>query len=140
LDKYTHQIIDNLFEKYYGWKARSSSVFVEGENNPPNYYGDNIWAFFAIGNFDYLWSIKNIDFLMTSNKIKSQIPMLSIEKIKTVEEYKEKLKKIIKEDYILNNNLKIALEKHPYNEIMVKCKEYYLIQKNFYLNNIKGKL
>jgi len=52
-----HDMMDDYFRKFYGWKARSEGVFVIGHRKPirTNNYGKP-YIFVPIGKYEYLWN------------------------------------------------------------------------------------
>lgn len=56
----THTLIDNYFEKKFGIRYRSKSVFVSGSKGSAEYYG-SVYAVFPIGEFTFIWSPKVVD-------------------------------------------------------------------------------
>ena len=51
-----HNMLDSIFRKKFGWKARSEGVFTSSDTNLPDY--GTTYLFFPIGQFKYLWSPK----------------------------------------------------------------------------------
>jgi len=52
-----HDMMNDYFRKFYGWKARSEGVFVIGHRKPirTNNYGKP-YIFIPIGKYEYLWN------------------------------------------------------------------------------------
>jgi len=141
-----HKISNKLFNKHFGWNARSNALFVMGSDNPPTFYGTNIWAIFPIGPIKYVWSQRNKDWLtaLTSMSLKLTGETASSDIIKSdkedkITQFTEYMDFKIKEEY-QDSYLGSALNSYPYNEIMVKCKEYYMINKDFYIEWVKHEI
>lgn len=103
----SHKIMDNIFKKKYGWKARSEGVFVTGDRSITHAYGIT-YIYFPIGKYKYLWSpnIHDLGTEIVSDRIK-----------------------LITDNYT-NKNLKLAAKSN--NEIIFKVKEYYVVDENYY--------
>ena len=52
----THNILDKLFKKKFGWKARSNAIFCTGNIHTAAAYGKNVYMIFPIGKYKFLWS------------------------------------------------------------------------------------
>lgn len=50
-----HQYLDDIFNKKFGWKARSNGIFCTGNGMQALEYGE-LFVIFPIGKFDILWS------------------------------------------------------------------------------------
>lgn len=50
-----HKGFDEIFQKKFGYKARSESMFVTGSYRSARFYGD-LYAIYPIGNFKFVWS------------------------------------------------------------------------------------
>jgi hypothetical protein len=137
-----HKIIDNVFKEKFGWNARSNVVFVQGSQSTNYYYGPHRYAIFPIGNFKYIWSKKITDLMLDIEKIMYKISDEGIPEFS--EEWYNKFKEIMDKSVInlySNKDLYMALTKYKYNEIMVKCKDYYMIPNEIYFeigDKIKG--
>lgn len=51
----THYILDELFKKYHGWRARSEGTFAVGKKNVSIHYGDP-YLFFPANGYKFLWN------------------------------------------------------------------------------------
>lgn len=130
-----HDYLDDLFKKYHGWKARSEGIFVWSHkiSNPGNTY-----LVFPIGKYSYLYN-KDIDDLYTTldEEIFSLEVDMYIPKYKWVDyldnkEVKEDLTKIVK-NYKSKGLKSLASEtsKSSLIEVMINCKEYYLVERRY---------
>lgn len=50
-----HELLDELFKKYHGWKARSEGVFVTSNKSDAYAYGD-AYLFFPFNGYKFLWN------------------------------------------------------------------------------------
>ena len=112
-----HDILDELFEKKFGWKPRSGGVFCTGSEATASGYGD-AYIFFPIGDFEFLWSPKIHDLYdhVTTRKPVGSIFMKDF--------YNETVDKYI------NSGMATAIASG--HEIMVRCNSYYLTNMNWY--------
>ena len=101
MSKEKHKRIDDWFEKEFGFKARSQSIFVTGEFDDARSYGQP-YAIFPIGEFEFVWSPQVGDMFMY-NFNDSPLDEAG---------YKD-------------TDLKAAINSE--NEIMLYCKEYYAL-------------
>jgi len=60
-DPSLHQAFDTRFEEVFGWKPRSSGLFVTGTSATAGMYGDTTYLVFPAGPFKFLWSDKIYD-------------------------------------------------------------------------------
>jgi len=51
-----HQGLDDAFQKEFGVYYRSESIFVIGNLNTADMYGDNVYMIFPTKNYSYIWS------------------------------------------------------------------------------------
>lgn len=108
-----HKGIDEALEAKFGWKPRSQGVFCYGSHVRTEYYGEP-FLMFPIGRFRYVWSPEVTDlYIKTFSFIHAK--KLSFEDI--AEKY-------------IDTDLKHAIEKGN-NEIIINCKEYYLVDESF---------
>ena len=125
--KHLHDLMDELFKKHYGWKARSEGVFVTKYLLDASSYG-KVTLFFPIGDYKYLWS-KKVDDLYEQIRIQITEKILA-RGIYTREllpkhitpEFKEMLEDIIKTYTSKDFNKSIE------EECMFKVKDYYLVR------------
>jgi len=107
--RWVHEIYDDFFDKKFGIKARSNTVFTTGNYGTAMEYG-MVYAVFPIGDFRFVWS-PTIDDLY--------IHMTDLEDEEDIRHYLELAK-------YKDTDLSHAI--HSKNEIMVACKEYYMMQ------------
>lgn len=98
------ETFDEYFQQYWGWKPRSTGLFITGNVMSASYYG-YIYVIFPIGSFKYLWNKTIYDLYNVTNKRYSEVERL-------IREYTDK-------------DLCKAI--HLGNEIMVRCKAYHAI-------------
>jgi len=60
MDENVHEVLDELFKKNFGWKARSEGIFVSGDYKTTYAYGTP-YIFFPIGKYKYLWNPTILD-------------------------------------------------------------------------------
>jgi hypothetical protein len=130
-----HKAADKLFMKRFGWKARSSGVFVTSDEGDADAYGYT-YIFLPVNGYSFLWSPSVNDFtvdLQTEGILKYWMGYELAIDIKDAEKRLENIIKTYKK-----TNLKQAIESG--NEIMFNCTEYYLIGEKYWLdmNNITG--
>ena len=122
----THVLIDNYFEKKYGIRYRSASVFTTGSKENAEDYG-SAYAVFPIGEFSFIWSPNVVDLYSNlkaaqtfkkffSNPFKASKPIVITQEV--INSYLDTAK-------YTNDNLGVAIRKG--NEIMISCDEYYII-------------
>jgi len=116
-----HDILDELFEKKFGWKSRSEGVFCSGHPSIAARYG-SIYIFFPIGEYKYLWSPEIKD-LFDRVRMKSWSWLEKGTREVRVAERLENLRGMV--DTYKDNDLKEAM--YSGNEISVKCKTFYLV-------------
>ncbi len=157
-----HNILDKMFQKKFGWKARSEGVFAAGQLYPLDEYGPS-YLFFPIGNFKYVWSPEiedlyeefDIDTLnwFKGSGYKSDIlyqyyndymadnVTVDVEDLLTFEQWVEKNIDGLEKDFIeivenkLNSYTNKGLDKVlkiGTIEIMFKCKDYYMVDTEFW--------
>ncbi|KFZ27293.1 MAG: hypothetical protein KQ78_00463 [Candidatus Izimaplasma bacterium HR2] len=125
--QHLHDLMDELFKKHYGWKARSESIFVIKDSSTAESYG-NITLFFPIGNYKYLWS-KEVDDLYEQIRIKIINKIIGygiytrdLEPKDITSEFETKLEDIIK------TYKTIGFKNSKKQECMFKVNNYYLIR------------
>ena len=117
-----HSGIDEMFLKKFKWKARSENVsFCWGMPFTNTIKTKNYPILFPIGKYRYLWSPKVEDLYDTLGKPK-QMDVISDDDLKY---YLDIFRNNFLNTYT-NKNLKQAVK--SLKEIMVGCKEYYLIK------------
>lgn len=141
-DEQLHKIADKAFRYYFGWNARSNALFLMGTSDVPPFYGTNVYAVFPIGKFKYVWSQRNYDFLNVLGTLKREYEDIKRSRIPVDTEldfYKRRIHEIIKE-YYQDVYLHSALNRHYHAEVMVNCKEYYLIAEDLWWAAIKMRM
>ena len=63
-DPYVHKMFDSTLEELFGWKARSSGLFVTSDYTQAKDFGSPMIVF-PTGKFDYVWSPKEEDSINT---------------------------------------------------------------------------
>jgi len=117
-----HKYIDNLFKKKFGIKLRSETIFVTTDVMWSIQYGTpNI--IIPIGKFDYYWNPKIDD-------LYEDLPFTTHKITRTkIEDYKKILEEVVN-GYKKNKDFKKMMDKFD-GEIMIDCKEYYIIDDNY---------
>ena len=125
--KHLHDLMDELFKKYHGWKARSEGVFVTKYFSDAEAYGTPA-LFFPKGNYKYLWS-EDIDDLYVDIRVKiiEKILALDIETRGLEAKHITPEFKIMLED-IIKTYKTINFRWADDNECMFKVKNYYLVR------------
>lgn len=113
-----HKLIDNAFLKRFGWRARSNAVFGLGSHSLhfPHLAGGQEWLCFPIGKFKFIWSDEIADLYG------DYIEMLEL----GLEE--EMLDNLMNK--YTDKNFCAALDSG--HEIMIQCKEYYMVNKSIF--------
>jgi len=147
IGKGTHKILDKFFFEIFGWKARSDSVICTNNIYNAENFSDFVYVVFPIGRFRCIWYpnspdfIENIPTYCEFDNITNDREMENLRnhynkyekydddkiEIETISEFRikilNKLKSIVKNcktgdlNRISDDNV----------EIMMNCKEYYLI-------------
>jgi len=118
-----HNLIDMWFKKKFGVKARSKSVFATFDYGTADFYGLP-YLIFPIGNYKTIHSDKVIDLYSIYSTIRRNI-------IHTTDydsaSYEDKL--LIKKSIMAELNKSNYTDKFEFtnSEIMLACKEYYLV-------------
>ncbi|MFW6129856.1 MAG: hypothetical protein ACOC56_01655 [Atribacterota bacterium] len=121
-----HHILDDEFKKKFGWSARSEGVFAVPSCDTARLYGTE-YIFFPIGKFKYLWSKKIQDLF---SYIADEINLYG--QAQFYENLIDKIKNIVSS--YTNKDIKKLLNDSKYErcEIMFKCREYYLVNNEYY--------
>jgi hypothetical protein len=118
-DRDLHRAADAWFLKHTGIEFRSNSFFTTGNAENANEYGD-LFILCPIGNYKYCWSPNIMDFYLELERVS-----------RNQEDDDEFVDWVLTDgDYIFNSNLPGAIQSG--NEIMVHCKEAYLVNPDFY--------
>ena len=112
--KADQEMIDEFFGSEFRWYPRATAVFAVGESGTvvANSYGSPCYIF-PIGPIEYLWSAKVTDLYGDVADIKSRHDG----------DHQEAVYDFLERASYSDMNLYDAL--HGFNEIMVKCDEYY---------------
>ena len=123
MQPYLHEILNNVFEEIFGWKARSEGLFVTTQISIANSYGQP-YIIVPFDGFKFIWSAKISD-LYNSVRRDGTIVNLYSKKEKLTNYIKE----IIKKNYKDSDLGSAMRSKH---EIMLKCTKYYMIDMSMY--------
>lgn len=134
-----HNAIDDTLKSMFGWRPRSSGVFVTPDYEEASGYGIDVFAIFPIGNFKFIWSpeipdlyghISILDYPATRNpayyKAKLNISGKDVEKKlqEKLDEEQAEIRELCNK--YTDKNFTQALKSK--NEIMLGCKAYYIIE------------
>jgi hypothetical protein len=130
------EYIDNYFKHKFGWKPRSSGVFATPDTEEAGQYG-NVYFFFPIGKFKYIWNPEVVDLYLELQIFFSRFDISSSD-IKTGSESLNYIlnKRGVTLDDLLENFGTLYLSKYKNNrlggnlssEVMVQCKSYYMLK------------
>src|SRR6056297_324818 len=115
-----NQWVDKWFYKKFGIKARSQTLFCTSDKSSARNYG-KIYYIFPIGNFEVIWSKKYTDLYNRAHMDTG------------LDRYKEFFLDYIADTYIKGKSID-ALKSG--NEIMLYCKEYYMLSASNPINHI----
>lgn len=141
--KQIHDMIDRALYKKFGWKPRSEGVFTTGSYSDAHGYG-RTYIFFPIGDYEFVWSTTIKDCYLKAKKIiieynnKVQNQKLAILHSKSQmlnsKEFEELFIDNFSFDSFKDNDLTSAINSG--NEIIFKCKEYYLVNIEYFKTRI----
>jgi len=125
---FLHNILDDLFNKYFGWKARSEGIFVTHNRSMANNFGWSV-LFFPKGKYEYIW---NPDIEDLYGDIRSNITDLNprirgrltreLKPVDVDDDFKEKLEEMVK------GYKKTGFDDTTeHNEAMFRSYEYYIV-------------
>ena len=142
IGKGLHELLDKLFLKYWGFKARSQGLFCGSFDTAFSWSrtGDEPHIVFPIGNFSYIYTINPAQGFWD---ILIEYKNLDLSKMVEPESIIEEIEYAVKNDYN-NKGLESKLKKENDLEIIINCKEYYGLQDNDFkmlpkvLEDIKG--
>lgn len=123
--KYTKKL-DDIFQKKFGWKPRTTGVFITSDKDEAKMYGLP-YIFFAIGNFKYLWAEEIQDSFTDLPHIKYEWLSLKNKRYTVGELDDDEFLDWFTDKYMHKNLCKAM---YKYNEVMVKCEQYYLLKTN----------
>jgi len=110
INKHLHDELNYWFERKFGWKVRNG-VFVTSDIRSAKTYGGNVYIFFPMGKYEYVWSSKIDDLFGFRGAI------FTIEELKQL--YRDKNERLI---YIVNGKVQsyatmmFVLDKEPPKE------------------------
>ncbi|GAG20155.1 unnamed protein product, partial [marine sediment metagenome] len=133
-----HELIDDLFNRRYGWRARSNVLFTQGSAETHYFYGPLTYVVYPIGPIRYLWTPSFGDLTPVIETLRYELEHdFDIPQEKLKGKLIKGIQKLIKELYT-DKGLYTALSKYPNHEIMVNCKNYYVIPAFVYEDHIEG--
>lgn len=142
-DKRLSDKIDEWFKHEYGVRFRSEAVFAIGNRTLASHFG-TVYIMFPIGDYDYVWSPNYSDITEDFNRYfethAKQYPKEYDYIFREGPKYihPKHLNDFMKDgSYYFNKGLVEALTKYKSNEIMIRCKKYYLVYAN-YVNGAQG--
>jgi hypothetical protein len=125
----THKIIDNWFYKKFGVRSRSNAVFATFNEYNTYQYGD-LFMIFPIDNYIVISSDKVKDLWLYFKRKENWI--LNPDDFNDKKKYKEDMWSILNDlEY------KKGFPRHR-NELMITCKEYYLVNYEYEPELLKG--
>lgn len=130
-----HEILDKWFLKKFGYRYRSGAVFATSNYGDAAEFGEP-FAFFPIGDFEYIWSPTIDDLhIMIADKVKKETGQVVMKNAlkNNYDETINAVKKIVDGalDY-KSSNLNQAIESE--NEVMFKCDRYVLVGNHMFDN------
>ena len=132
-----HRFIDRLFRNHYGWRARSNVLFVQGSKFTGYYYGPFKYVAYPIGKIKYLWTKDFRDLAPVIDGARYAIEHdFDLPDDELEERARVKIEELIRDSYI-TTGLHTALSKYPSHEIMVNCKEYFIIPEEIYQLHVR---
>jgi hypothetical protein len=122
MPRFLHNELNIVFAKKFGWPVRNG-VFATSDDREAEEYGD-LYLFFPIGNYKYVWSPKIPDLWKLFDKntgiFKDLMHMTSIKP--SEEKYLEK-----SVDTYIDKDLSKAMKTNKSHEISFLCEAYYMI-------------
>ncbi len=127
--KHLHDLMNDLFFKYHGWKPRSEGVFVTHDRSFAGQYGWQVF-FFPKGKYQYLWHPQVKDIYATvrdiinddESGIEYGLMPRDIRKEEVTDYLVEELERVIK-----NYQSTGYQQEQEKNEAMFKTWEYYMV-------------
>lgn len=120
-----HKMLDAKFQRKWGVKARSQSIFCTGSPTHAEMYG-HPFMIFPMGRFTYLYHPKVKDLF---NHIRFNVMFdLDMSSIEDLDKFDERMISFIAE--YKNRDLVAGIKSG--NEIMVQCKEYFAVSHTYY--------
>lgn len=139
MDRQSQLFIDKFFKKKFGWTPRQQGLFCISNEVRAGFYG-RVGVVFPIGKFTYLWSKEIADLYNRSaghhDSFFADIKSLFMKQRSEEELFSDMI------DTYQDNDIELALKNKKYknHEIMIHCKEYYLIERGYYNLYIDDKL
>ena len=123
-DRELHNALNDFFEMEFNWRAReNNALFISGDIRTANMYGTE-YACFPIGQYQSLWSPNVTDLFADVYSIKTWIPK---NPANLDEDDIDKIVSIIASyEWFHNSELQKGLS--TVNEIILGCKQYYVIK------------
>jgi hypothetical protein len=122
--QWVHELIDEEFEKRFGWRVRSEGTFATASKAHADTFGDEGYLFFPFDGFEVVWSDKVSDLTNRLAEVN-----YSLDRFK--EEEAEKMKILAKKlmDKWMKTYEEGNIDKAIYSmgEIAFKCSKYYLV-------------
>jgi len=143
MDVESQQVFDDIFQKRFGWKPRSQGLFCVADPKIARDYG-NVGVVIPCGDFKYLWNPDVEDlFKGLSHKKTFWSPLkdtVSVIKMIFGKPYdtKEMIRQYTKG--YKDNDIFLYFKKYPENEIMIQCKDYYVVSESYWNNTLKKEL
>ena len=119
--------LDRGFQKKFGWKPRSSGVFVSGSDREARGYSGlavGVHAIFPMGDFKFVWS-PFIEDLYTDMPTAIKKTKIAFDKIRI---RKEGVLEVLAQEMFTDKDLCKARRSN--NEVVIGCKTYYALDGN----------
>jgi len=124
MPKDVHEMLDFYFFDKFGWKPRSSALFVTGEYAQANEYGD-VFKIYPTDGYKFLWSPSISDLF---KEFHAEFGNSIVRNNVGAQERRNKIRQRILEfcidsvDSYIDTNLLAAIKSG--NEIMIQCEQY----------------
>jgi len=158
----THELLDTMFFRKFGWKVRSEGVFTNPQPGTVMPYGAYAYVFIPIGKYRYVWSstVEDLFSQMYRRKLtpdkadhlyseitgddEGLLPTSKVKHFVTMTKFKEWFKdpkgwfaEVLKRsDEIINtyqdDNMSMALAHRM--EVTFNCKKYYLVEPQYIID------
>lgn len=120
-----HNYLDEMFLKYFGWKARSNGLFTTISSSYSGYYGSNLYIVFPKNGFNYVYN-QNIPDLYRH----IMDAFFFYEKGTLPSDTKKDIEAIVK-NYTDKGLLKLLKSYSDDIEVAIQCDKYYLLHKDY---------
>jgi len=139
-----HLIMDDYFDKKFGWRARSEGVFCTTSPSHAKFYGE-IYMVFPVNGFKFIYSPNVHDLFDEQNRFikkftKNKISLLSdlhtfldMAKANKVETEEAVFKML---DGLKYTDKSLRKAKTNNSEVMIKCSKYYALSNKLSLGDI----